>query len=523
MRRREEYSAELRAQIAAKEAARQLEQTRRPAAVPSFFPAAGEPADLPTGQESDGSCSQAVITDTDTVMAPALPACPTLTEKERFIAAMERGITVSPKNMKIRRRSVTEPNPAASAAAAAIPQHRPGSAGGSDEAALRAQQFKLELDQQIEEKKRLKALERERERQWEAEQEARLERERAQLRQQFEEEHAARRAKVAADQASGASKGGPGIQIYAPAPKKKPGAAAGTAAVPAASRKGTSPVSDTSAAHGAKSEVVASNGAPENPEEPQDVAPVESNAPEPSAAPPPTNDTAAMAKASIGPLESGDSAAMTAACAQLAGQVAELRRLHEAVQRELLLHKAVLDASKEAKLAAATTLLTLAEVPKSSIGGSSAFPILHSTAELRTEDSRPSSSQMPLRTQPRGVPGPALPKSKLGGSPAPWPPRPTHPVLAEAVVDKLSNLRLTESAATPPPMWIAAVPSGGPRPRPAPPALATAKLVPVWRSERLGFWKSAGKKLRKLTVTKTAGGGDGRWVEQEDSRSTVGG
>ena len=90
-----------------------------------------------------------------------------MSEKERFIASMEHGITLSP---TYARRSVTLPAPlypstarTSGAAVSAMPLARSRTAEEEEAEALRRQQsFKNDLEIQIQEKKRQKALELER-------------------------------------------------------------------------------------------------------------------------------------------------------------------------------------------------------------------------------------------------------------------------------------------------------------------------------------------------------------------------
>ncbi|KAH7624085.1 hypothetical protein NADE_008897 [Nannochloris sp. 'desiccata'] len=570
-RQREQYANDLKAQIQEIEAARAREKASSPRFAAEL---ANEDSPIAMGMPITGSPfannnDHGAVMDISLLRAPhpiltgrtgvseefrspksAPPLSQQMTEKERFIASMEHGITRTP---TYAHRSITLPAPVYYSAARAAEEKQEE----STEAFRRQQNFKADLEIQIQEKKQQKALELEKERQWEAEQEERLEKERAELRKEFEAEHAARKAKVEADASENAA------------------AVASAASRKATAKKLAKGLTDDVKIYAPKRRNITANkahsfpkplaGSDEMTEQPpqgqQQQHHAEKNNSSCSTALDPTELSVTLqqmeSKFNLGtqlvpcPLNSTNtsnfdarpasvSAAHTSA---LTEQVEELKRLNEALQRDLSLHKTVLELVTDTKLA--TTMqpqqqpqqqlpiyinplalglqTTLLQPPQpSAVLQSSPFqatmrslPIVYTASELRTEDSRP-----PTRM-------------KVGF--VPEKPKPTVASIKKSYVQDISNDGMikavrrahqrtrpsslaqgTSATETARAQQILSVPEVTSK-VPLLPPLETARLPPARAAERLGIWKKAKLKLRKLSVVKPTGAKEAIWVVKEEN------
>ena len=420
-----------------------------------------------------------------------------------------------------------------------------------------------------------------REKQWEAEQEARLEKEREELRKEFEAEHAARRAKVEADAAENAA----AVSRKATANTSK--GANQDVQIYAAKRRNITnqPVASVS------SSVLSEEPAPiqSEPEPPlppaqkpglQKLADNDSPA---SVALDPNELSRKLQQAQQielkGNLEeqpisscytnhSNNSSVLNGMPGQVSAlipsalveQVAELKRLNEALQRDLNLHKTVLELVKDTKLAAAssnaafaamqpfpqppiyTNPAALGLVQKSFLSSNNdsqpsnlvqsmnfqapirSLPIVYTTSKLRTEDSRPP-TRMPSTVA--ALPGKQKSYTQTARTGAPTRSNHLHSnsdsELIKAV-HKDSSVGLGTAATTSVTVTKEQIIVSEAKSTTADkttagclPSLETARLGSGGAAERLGIWKKAKLKLRKLSVARPTAGTEAVWVVKEES------
>lgn len=421
-----------------------------------------------------------------------------------------------------------------------------------------------------------------REKQWEAEQEARLEKEREELRKEFEAEHAARRAKVEADAAENAaavsrkataniSKGAnPDVQIYAPKRRNitnQPAASISSSVLPEepapiqsepepplprAQKPGLQKLADNDS-HA--SVALDPNELSRKLQQAKQIE-LKGNVEEQPISSFYTNHSNNSSSVLNG--MPGQASALIPAA--LVEQVAELKRLNEALQRDLNLHKTVLELVKDTKLAAASSnaaFTAMQQLPQppiymnpaalglvqksfvSSNHGSQpsnlvqsmnfqapirCLPIVYTTSKLRTEDSRP-----PTRMPSTVAALPGKQKSYTQTSRTGAPTRSNHmhsnsdSGLIKAV-HKDSSVGLGTAAPTSATVTKQQITVPEAKSTTADkttagclPSLETARLGSDGAAERLGIWKKAKLKLRKLSVAKPTAGTEAVWVVKEES------
>ncbi len=447
---------------------------------------------------------------------------------------MEHGITRTPTYVH---RSVTLPANNLSVSRAAEQENQEESA----EALRRQQSFKADLEIQIQEKKRLKALELEKERQWALKEEARLEKEREELRKEFEAEHAARKAKVEADAAQNvaamasrkatasanlAKESNDDVKIYAPnyrnitnKPSSVPERSTDTTEQPPAQQPQQVQCSGT----GGSEENSSSSSTALDPEELSSKLQEMESKFNLDDQPTPRR----LNSKTTSNLEAAHTAALTE-------QVEELKRLNEALQRDLSLHKTVLELVKDNKLASMqprppqnprlpiyvnplalgfqTSVLQPAQAA-TMVPTNASFirhlPIVYTASELRTEDSRPPT---------RMTAGPANPKPK----PAATTKSAVQDTSENGMIKarpRVSSSSLGPGIAVAPPaietaevaLQKVSIPEAAVK-APALLSLETARLPAAKAAERLGIWKKAKLKLRKLSVSRAPGAKEATWV-----------
>jgi hypothetical protein len=487
-----------------------------------------------------------------TAPPPLHPSQQQMTEKERFIASMEHGIT---RTSTYSHRSMTLPAPVHPSTARAAEDKQEESA-----VALRRQQnFKADLEIQIQEKKRQKALELEKERQWEAEQEARLEKEREELRKEFEAEHAARRAKVEADAAENAAavsrkatatnaskESNERVQIYAP---KRRNITVKKSASPPLHSERTNDNAEQQQKQRAQEPEGNDSSPPSTALDPKELSrklqEMETKFNKDDESIPCKSTNSARTNLEATAASSSTSAAHTVA---LTEQVEELKRLNEALQRDLSLHKTVLELVKDNKLAATVQSLqsppplqqqqvpvyinplalglqpapVLHTIPFQAALRS--LPIVYTASELRTEDSRP-----PTRMVVTGKQKPPTTTSAANYKIAARDASNDEMIKAvRSVQQQRTRLSGTAAAETMASSQKGSIPQVAKANLPvassAPtlPPLETARLPPARAAERLGIWKKAKMKLRKLSVAKPTGAKEAVWVVKEESSAAMG-
>ena len=472
----------------------------------------------------------------------APPPSQLMTEKERFIASMEHGITRTP---TYAHRSLSFPAHMHYSATRAAEEEQHESA----EALRKRQNFKADLEIQIQEKKRQKALELEKQRQWEAEQEERLEKERAALRKEFEAEHAARKAKVEADAGENTA------EVARSAVRRK--ATANTLA--------KEPTDDVKIYETKRRNMTANKSPPfpeplagvddmveQPPQQHQQHLAEKDNSSCSTALNPTdlsiklqqmTSKGRLITNQSMNATPASISAAHTAA---LTEQVEELKRLNEALQRDLSLHKTVLELVKDTKLATAiqpqqqvpiyinplalglqTSLLqpsqpTTVLQPSFLQKPRRPLPIVYTASQLRTEDSRPATRMkagfMPEKPKPTVA---SIIKNSVQVNnsnngmikamrPAHQRTGPSSHAPGTAATEKMAEAQQVSSI----PKVITAK-------APIIPPLETARLPPARAAERLGIWKKAKLKLKNLSVVKPTGAKEAMWVVKEETSAAT--
>ena len=420
-----------------------------------------------------------------------------------------------------------------------------------------------------------------RERQWEAEEEARLEKEREQLRIQFEAEHAARRAKLAAETAAAASPtsssgGGAGIQIFAPV--RKPSRLRNNYEDNEESNRKTTEKQQTATINESFEATLSGSEERRSGDAAVPAAGKQASERTPPAASKSQNDQIEDVLHASAPPPPPPNAA-------LAEQIAELRQLHEALRRDLSLHQSVLELVKDTKLAqqqhqqqqqnlaAASSLLPLAAAappqppvyinpalhylqlghshpPPQRPPPPPALPIIYTSSELRTEDSRPSSRHMsPQVPTALGVQQRSKQHhpSHLGGGVnrasnkrAESPPAPRTDTIPAM---RASNTTSSNSSSS---RRMMMMPRGNnnnnsnskkaelgkltkaavlemeedPEAEEENKKLATATLPPARAAQRLSLWKKATKtlKTKKLSVAPSTAAQEARWVEEDQQQ-----
>jgi len=575
-REREQYARDLKLQIEETEAAR----AREKASSPRF------PAELAhdesliampiTGSPSTNNKDDGTVTDISLLKGPppiltgrtvvreespspnsAPPLSQQMTEKERFIASMEHGITRSP---TYAHRSLTLPAHVYNSATRAAEEEQEESA----EALRRQQNFKADLEIQIQEKKQQKALELEKQKQWEAEQEERLEKERAELRKEFEAEHAARKAKVEADAVVSTPKVARAVSRKATVNNREKGSSDDVKIY--ATKRNNIP---TSRPPSIPKPLAGSDDKVEQlPQRQQQHYAEKNNSPSSTALDPADLsrklqqmeskldlDTqpvpCSVNSKNISNFDARPASVSAAHTAALTEQVLELKRLNDALQRDLSLHKTVLELVKDTKLATTMqpqqqpqqpvpiytyinplapglqTSLMQPSQPTAALQSTHfqappcSLPIVYTASELRTADSRP-----PTRVKAGFVPEQSKPTVASTTK---------KPMQNNSNNETIKAMRPAQQRTRPSPFatGTAATETRGPRqisstPKviakaPTFPPLETARLPPARAAERLGIWKKAKLKLRKLSVAKPTGAKESVWViKEENSAATKG-